>query len=116
MNLHYDTFGQITVDDQLYPHDVVVDRKSVVKRLKKNSKHLRSQYGHTPLGPDENIPWECEELVIGTGFYGSLPVTDEVVRAAERKNVELKMMKTVEACRYLMETDTDANAVLHVTC
>ena len=65
MNLHYDTFGQITVDDQLYPHDVVVDRKSVVKRLKKNSKHLRSQYGHTPTeyfhqDPEEN--WSSAQV------------------------------------------------------
>mgnify|MGYP000844990716 FL=1 len=95
---------------------MIVDRQSIEKRQKKNSKHLRSQYGHTPLSPDENIPWKCQELVIGTGFYGSLPVTDEIVRAAAEKGVKLKVMKTAEACQYLMETGTDANAVLHITC
>ena len=116
MKLQYDTFGKIIVDGQLYLHDVIVDRMSIGKRQKKKSKHLRSQYGHTPLGPDENIPWDCEELVIGTGFYGRLPVTDEIVRAAAEKGVKLKVMKTAEACQYLMETGTDANAVLHITC
>ena len=116
MKLQYDTFGKIIVDGQLYLHDVIVDRMSIGKRQKKKSKHLRSQYGHTPLGPDENIPWDCEELVIGTGFYGRLPVTDEIVRAAVEKGVKLKVMKTAEACRYLLEAGAQVNAVLHITC
>ena len=116
MKLQYDTFGKIIVDGQLYLHDVIVDRMSIGKRQKKKSTHLRSQYGHTPLGPDENIPWDCEELVIGTGFYGRLPITDEVVQAAERKGVEIKIMKTAQACRYFVEAGSQVNAVLHVTC
>ncbi|MCH2446527.1 MAG: MTH938/NDUFAF3 family protein [Candidatus Marinimicrobia bacterium] len=116
MKLQYDTFGKIIVDGQLYLHDVIVDRMSIGKRQKKKSKHLRSQYGHTPLGPDENIPWDCEELVIGTGFYGRLPITDEVFQAAERKGVEIKIMKTAQACSYLVEVGAQVNAVLHVTC
>ena len=95
---------------------MIVGRQSIEKRQKKKSKHLRSQYGHTPLGPEENIPWDCEELVIGTGFYGRLPITDEVVQTAERKGVEIKIMKTAQACRYLVEAGAHVNAVLHVTC
>jgi len=95
---------------------LIVDRQSIEKRQKKNSKHLRSQYGHTPLGPDENIPWKCQELVIGTGFYGRLPITDEVTQTAERKGVKIKIMKTARACRYLVKAGPQVNAVLHVTC
>ena len=95
---------------------MIVGRQSIEKRQKKKSKHLRSQYGHTPLGPEENIPWDCEKLVIGTGFYGRLPITDEVVQTAERKGVEIKIMKTAEACRYLVEAGVQVNAVLHITC
>jgi len=95
---------------------VIVDRQSIEKRQKKNSKHLRSRYGHTPLGPDENIPWKCQELVIGTGFYGRLPITDEVTQTAERKGVKIKIMKTARACRYLVKAGPQVNAVLHVTC
>ena len=93
-----------------------MDRQSIEKRQKKNSKHLRSQYGHTPLGLDENIPWKCQELVIGTGFYGRLPITDEVTQTAERKGVKIKIMKTAQACRYLVKAGPQVNAILHVTC
>ncbi|MCS5639850.1 MAG: hypothetical protein NZ692_05690 [Candidatus Marinimicrobia bacterium] len=106
----------MTVDDQLYHYDLIVDRQSIEKRQKKNSKHLRSQYGHTPLGLDENIPWKCQELVIGTGFYGRLPITDEVTQTAERKGVKIKIMKTAQACRYLVTAGPQVNAILHVTC
>jgi hypothetical protein len=27
------------------------------------------QFGHTPLSIEEDIPWKCRQLVIGTGAY-----------------------------------------------
>ena len=54
--------------------------------------------------------------MIGTGYYGRLPITEEVIHEAEQRGITLKIMKTVEACKYLSESTTDANAVLHVTC
>ena len=68
------------------------------------------------MGLDENIPWKCQELVIGTGFYGRLPITDEVTQTAERKGVKIKIMKTAPACRYLVTAGPQVNAILHVTC
>ena len=68
------------------------------------------------MGLDEKIPWKCQELVIGTGFYGRLPITDEVTQTAERKGVKIKIMKTARACRYLVKAGPQVNAVLHVTC
>ena len=54
--------------------------------------------------------------MIGTGYYGRLPVTEEVVQKAEEKGVDLKIMKTAEACEYLSGDMKETNAVLHVTC
>jgi len=28
---------------------------------------FREQFGHTPLSIEEDIPWKCSQLVIGTG-------------------------------------------------
>ena len=49
------------------------------KRRKKASKKYRDEFGHTPLSVEEEIPWKCKRLVVGTGT-GALPVMDEVKR------------------------------------
>jgi hypothetical protein len=56
-----------------YEHDVVIDCGEIRKRKKKPSKEFRDAFGHTPLSIEEEIPWKCQRLVIGTGT-GALPV------------------------------------------
>jgi hypothetical protein len=109
-------FGWIEIDDTSYQHDVVVDRGRIRKRKKGPSKPLRTRYGHTPLTEAEDLPWRCSRLVIGTGAEGALPVADGVVREAERRGVELVIVRTREAIQELTRTSDDTNAVLHVTC
>ena len=53
--------------------------------------------------------------MIGTGAYGRLPVMREVKLEAKRRHVELVIVPTSEAIG-LMEKESAANAVLHVTC
>jgi hypothetical protein len=55
------------------------------KRKKKPSKPLRGEFGHTPLSIEEEIPWDCRRLVVGTGATGALPVMDEIKREATRR-------------------------------
>jgi hypothetical protein len=80
------------------------------------SKTFRSRYGHTPLTADEDIPWSCRRLVVGTGAAGSLPVADELIAEAERRGVELVVLPTAEAIELLRTIDAGTNAILHVTC
>jgi hypothetical protein len=110
------TFGSIQVDGTTYEHDLVIDRGSVRKRRKGPSKALRAQFGHTPLSANEDIPWGCRRLVIGSGASGSLPLTDEVVQEAERRGVELVVLPTREALDELRGADAETNAILHLTC
>ena len=72
-------------------------------------------FGHTPLSLEEEIPWKCSRLVVGTG-EGALPVMDEVKREAERRKVELLILPTEEAMKLLNQRIENTNAVLHVTC
>jgi hypothetical protein len=109
-------FGSIEVDGTTYEHDLVIDRGAVRKRRKGPSKALRSRYGHTPLSLHEDIPWECERLVIGSGAAGSLPVVDEVSEEAARRGVELVLLPTPEAIVELERAPNGTNAILHVTC
>jgi hypothetical protein len=109
------SFGSIRIDGVTYPHDVVIDREQVRERKKKPSKKFREAFGHTPLSIEENIPWKCRRLVIGTGT-GALPIMDEVKREAKRRRIKLVILPTAEAIAELKEHPDRANAVLHVTC
>lgn len=110
------SFGTVRIDGEVFEHDVVVDRGKIRKRKKGPSKGHRSAYGHTPLSADEDIPWKCGRLVVGTGAAGSLPVMEEVEREARRRQVDLVLVPTAKAITLLSEGMQDTNAILHVTC
>jgi hypothetical protein len=109
------SFGTLRIDGSAYEQDVIIDRGKIRKRKKAPSRKFRDEFGHTPLSIEEKIPWKCNRLVIGTGAYGRLPVMKEVKLEAERRHVELVIVPTSEALR-LIERDSAANAILHVTC
>lgn len=110
-------FGSICIDGREYDYDVVVDRGAVKKRNKKASREKRAKFGHTPLTGKENIPWECRVLIVGTGLYGSLPITRGFYKSAERNGVETKVMTTPQALDLLNRGDlSETNAILHLTC
>jgi hypothetical protein len=110
-------FGSIEIEGRQYDHDVVLEQGAVRKRIKRPSKPQRDRYGHTPLSAEEEIPWGGSRLIIGTGAYGSLPITPELSREAARRGVELLAIPTADACGLIAELDRrDVNAILHVTC
>jgi hypothetical protein len=115
--MHFDkfSFDTLRIDGSTYEQDVVIDRGEIRKRKKTASRKFRDEFGHTPLSSEEKIPWKCHRLVIGTGAYGYLPVMKEVKLEAERRHVELVILPTSEAIR-LIEKESAANAILHVTC
>jgi hypothetical protein len=100
--MHFDkfSFGSLRIDGSTYERDVVIDRGEIRKRKKTPSRKFSSEFGHTPLSIGEKI---------------RLPVMKEVELEAERRHVELVIVPTSEAIR-LMERESAANAILHVTC
>jgi hypothetical protein len=110
------SFGSVRIDGSTYEQDVIIDRGEIRKRHKKPSKKFREDYGHTPLSVEEDIPWKCHRLVVGTGAYGRLPVMKEVQREAERHRVKLLILPTIQAIEALQQEPDDTNAILHVTC
>jgi hypothetical protein len=118
MNMRIDqfTFGSVRIDGETYPHDVVIDRGRVKKRKKSRSKRFRAAFGHTPLSVNEEIPWKCGRLIVGTGADAALPIMDEVKDEAARRKIELLILPTGEAIRALKTASKGTNAILHVTC
>ena len=108
------TFGMITIDGVTYDKDIVIDHRSIHKRKKSGSKKYKDIFGHTPLSPEENIPWDCKRLIVGTGHSMSMTVMEEVYNVAARKGVELLTLSTPEAVKHINEEHT--NFILHLTC
>lgn len=117
MKVRYIGFGEIEIDGVRYTDDVVIERGKVRPRHKKPSKPFKARYGHTPLSAQEDIPWNCQRLIVGTGAHGALPVMDEVHAEAQRCGVTLITAPTPQACALLEKADPHTtNAVLHLTC
>jgi hypothetical protein len=110
------TFGSIEIDGRTYEHDVVVDRGRIRKRRKGPSKPFRARFGHTPLSPAEDIPWDCRRLIVGSGADEALPVMDDVAEEASRRGVQLVVLPTSRAVEELGQAGNDTNAIIHVTC
>jgi hypothetical protein len=109
-------FGCIRIDGQSYEHDVVLRKGSVSRRKKKRSKAFRDRFGHTPLSLEEDIPWDCERLVVGTGARSAMPVMKAVRREARRRGVRLVILSTPQAIGEVNRGAPETNAILHVTC
>lgn len=110
--------GWVEIDGVRYDHDTIIHTdRSVTKRQKKQSKKLKKAYGHIPLSDlelgflDEEAP---EVIYIGTGQYGSLPLTPG---AKERfRGIETVILPTPEVLDRLSEETRPFVAVLHVNC
>lgn len=118
MPLHFEkfSFGSMQIDGRVYEFDLVIDRGEIRKRSKKASKRYRDVYGHTPVSVDEDIPWRCRRLVVGTGAEGRLPVMPEVEKDAQLRKVELVVLPTKDAIAILNRGNLHTNAILHITC
>jgi hypothetical protein len=116
MHIEEFSFGSIRIDGVVHEHDVLIDRGDVSKRKKKASKKFRDDFGHTPLSLEEDIPWRCRRLVVGSGAYGALPVMKEVKREAKHRGITLLILPTAQAIAVLRRSSDDTNAILHVTC
>lgn len=111
------SFGQIEIDGRRFDHDVVIEEGRVRRRKKGPSKPYRAEYGHTPLSPDEAVPWSAPLLIVGTGASGQLPITSDLFLEACRRGVEVVVRPTVEACELIAAADVGSvAAILHVTC
>jgi hypothetical protein len=117
MNATFIRFGEIEIDGIRYRDDVVIDGGAVRLRDKSPSRKHRAKFGHTPLSAKEDIPWNCQRLIIGSGAHGQLPIMKKVHKRAEEKGVELMILPTPQACEQITQADLDhTNAILHVTC
>lgn len=110
-------FGTLELCETRYDHDLVVEAGEIRKRDKDPSRSRKGEFGHTPLTSKEDLPWGTDELIVGTGVLGALPITEDVYEEARKRGIEVRDMLTEQACRSLHQRNRDkVFAVLHSTC
>ncbi len=111
------SFGSIVIDGKKYNEDIIIEKGKVKIREKEKSRKYKHIYNHTPLTVEENIPWECETLVIANGFYGALPITEQVIEEGKKRGVRIKTIRTTELPEVFNKFDiSKTNFIIHLTC
>jgi len=111
-------FGQITIAEKSYGHDIYI---SVRGKVKKRSKSLAKQlYGssHT-VGPEE-LEKVCkggpEVLFVGTGHSGLVELTEEARRYLDQRSIKCEALPTPKAAAAYNKSPRRKAALMHVTC
>jgi len=110
---HYE-FGKIVINGKEYNRDVIVFPDRAMDNWWRKE-------GHNLCLQDikEIIDYNPGILIIGTGYYGFMNVSKEVIRALNEKGIEVRIAKTKEACKVfneLVEKGRKVVAALHLTC
>ncbi len=110
-------FGKVIINGNEITHDFIATNGGIEKRNKEVSRKHKAKYGHTPLTPEENIPWHCKNIIIGTGFYEGLPISPDFMMEAEKRGIQILVMDTPSALLMLeMNEDPETGFIIHLTC
>lgn len=108
------SFGSMTVMGENHRNDLKIIEKQIVGNWWRRE-------GHAVYAEDiDDILYSgAEILVVGTGAYGSMRVTDEAARAIKGRGIELVAVPTKEAATLfntLVSQGKRVAGAFHLTC
>ena len=111
-------FGSITIEDELFEHDVIIRLDGKVKKRKK--KLSKAIYGtsHT-ISEDEakHVYQEwAERLIIGSGQYDTVRLSGEAEKYFRQKDCQVELLSTPKAISVWNEAKGNVIGLFHVTC
>jgi len=111
-------FGSITVDGDTLDYDVIIRLNGKVKKRKK--KLSKAVYGTSHIiSLDEAkqvYQAGAKELIIGTGQYGNISLSDEATAYFRTKKLQVTLLPTPEAIAIWNRSEKQAIGLFHVTC
>lgn len=112
------SFGSITIAGMEFERDVIIRLGGQVKKRKK--KLSKAIYGtsHTISLDEAKHVYEegVERLIVGTGQYGLVALSDEAAGYFKRKKCRVELLPTPEAIRAWNEAEGAVIGLFHVTC
>lgn len=106
-------FGLFVIDGKEYKSNIIL-LGAVVKRAEYLHEH------QLKLDPFiEMVEFKPSYIIIGTGAYGVMKVSQEIIDYIEKRGIKLIIEKTGDACRTynsLLKSKTKVAAFMHNTC
>jgi len=116
--IDHTSFGSITVDGELYDHDIVITLQGQVKKRKK--KLSKAIYGtsHTlSLQEIEDIYQEgAKGMVIGSGQHGVAQLSGEAASFLDEMGCRVFLRSTPEAIKKWNSLEGNIIGLFHITC
>jgi hypothetical protein len=111
-------FGSITIDDEIYEHDVVIRMNGNVKKRKKKLSKQKYGTSHTvSLDEAKHILDEgAKHLIIGAGQSGALKLSDEAEKYFKEKGCSVELLPTPQAVKLWNKAKGKTIGMFHVTC
>jgi len=111
-------FGSITIEGEMYEHDVIIRLNSdVEKRKKKLSKAI---YGTSHIISLDEAKYVYEKgtqrLILGTGQFGNVRLSEGAADYFKRKNCDVELLPTPKAIRAWNDAEGAVIGLFHVTC
>jgi hypothetical protein len=111
-------FGSITIEGTHFEHDVIIRLNGQIqKRKKKLSKAVYGTSHVVSLAEAEHVYEKgVKRLLIGTGQYGNVTLSEEAADYFERKQCQVTLLPTPEALKVWNESSEVLIGLFHVTC
>ena len=111
-------FGSITVDGEIYDHDIVIRLNGNVKKRKKKLSKERYGTSHTVSMEEAEHIYDdgAEWVIIGTGQHGVLKLSEEAEGFFKDHGCSVQALPTPDAVTAWNEAEGQVIAMFHVTC
>lgn len=111
-------FGSITIAGTRHEHDVLIRLNGQMEKRKK--KLSKAVYGTSHIVSLDEAKHVYEKgtkhLIIGTGQYGNVRLSDEAADYFKRKDCEVELLPTPDAIQIWNKAEGAVIGMFHVTC
>jgi hypothetical protein len=111
-------FGSVTIDGQVFDHDVIIRLGGKV--AKRNKKLSKAVYGtsHTISLDEARHVYQkgAARLLIGAGQYGTVALSEEAAAYFKRHRCQVELLPTPEVIPVWNQAEGAVIGLLHVTC
>lgn len=119
--IHFDAtgFGFVVVNGERHEHDVIVLGSGKVRKRRKKLSKAASGSAHEVAAEEiaQSLhPEAGTTLVVGTGQYGVLRLTDQAADYLDAHGVRVEIAPTPEAIERFNALGGRKAALIHVTC
>ncbi len=111
-------FGSITIEGERIHHDIIVEPDGKIRDRNKQLSRKHFGTSHNVSREEAEHIWtqDADHIIIGTGQYGNLSLTEEAKEFFRSKNCEFQQHHTPKAIDVWNNIDGNVEGMFHVTC